>query len=272
MNQNYLQLIIVLLIVGSSFITWVIRKLQEQRIRKAQRDAIERRRLELLRTGRDPGEQALEAPMSPDEPAATPSDPEAARRAELARRRREQIEMLRRRQAGQNAGQSSGQGAGGPASVGPGGNASASGGQASEITIQLPGGRVLRIPAPPQPGQTGSGAAGGGSSQRRPAPAAPRSAPKTAPTRSSPALERPKSRAKPAPALQPMDPTDTGESSTHRLVETRGAAAAGPVVTAASIDGKPMTAADWRRAFVAGQILGRPVAERRPGEEPLAPM
>lgn len=268
MNQNYLQLIIVLLIVGSSFITWVIRKLQEQRIKKAQRDAIERRRLELLRTGRDPGEQSLEAPMGPGEPAATPSDPEAARRAELARRRREQIEMLRRRQAGQ-AGGRGGQ-AGGGQGGGAVGNASASGGQASEITIQLPGGRVLRIPAPQQPGQTGPAPAGGSAGERR--PATPRPAPKTAPTRSSPALERPKSRAKPAPVPRPADPSDTGESSTHRLVETRGAAAAGPAVTAASIDGKPMTAADWRRAFIAGQILGRPVAERRPGEEPLAPM
>lgn len=85
-NPGLIKLIFFLIVFGFSFLSWVFRKLQEQAAKKKARDAVERRKLESLRTGR-----------TISEPVAVPTDPAEAARQEAAKRRA-QIEELRRRQ------------------------------------------------------------------------------------------------------------------------------------------------------------------------------
>lgn len=62
-RQQTIQLILVLAFVGFSVISWLVKQLQEQAKKKRIRDEIERRELELLRTGRDTA--AAEPPPPP---------------------------------------------------------------------------------------------------------------------------------------------------------------------------------------------------------------
>ncbi|GAB4385826.1 MAG: hypothetical protein Kow0022_13150 [Phycisphaerales bacterium] len=90
---NYIQFIIFALFIGFSVISWVVRKLNEQRIRRQILLQRERERLEALRTGR-----VVEQPETPPPPQLlTPEQ----RLAEIARRR--QAELAKRRQARQQA-------------------------------------------------------------------------------------------------------------------------------------------------------------------------
>lgn len=262
MNQigQYFHLIVIVLIVGSSAISWAFKKLQEQRARKQVADEIERRRLEMLRTGRDPGPRG-EIAMEESRPE---HDPESGRRAELARRRREQIEELRRRAAQRQAGQS-GTLPTAPTAAGPGAATQTPPPPLQqEVVIQLPGGRVLRIPAP----------APAGADIRPPQTA--RQGPKQSPRPPKPprAPRPPKDQsARAAGALAAS--ADTGESTTQRLVESRAAAAydipkegaarvsdTAPLVLA----GAPMTPEQWRRALIASELLAKPLSLRPPGQ------
>lgn len=103
---NKIELILFLIIIGSSAISWIVRQLKEKaEIRRRQME-LERRRLEALRTGRNletvedaqvsVGPATLPGPASaPTAPATSPE--ERLRQLMIERQRR--IEELRRRQA-----------------------------------------------------------------------------------------------------------------------------------------------------------------------------
>ncbi|MFN0132429.1 MAG: hypothetical protein ACKVW3_07865 [Phycisphaerales bacterium] len=63
-TQQTIKLILILAFVGFSVISWIVKQLQEQRKKKEIRDRIERRELEILRTGRDVADQPPPAPDS----------------------------------------------------------------------------------------------------------------------------------------------------------------------------------------------------------------
>lgn len=103
-RQQWTQLIIILLFVGFSVLSWAFRQLREYQQKQAARQAAERRRLEMLRTGRGEA-QADERPVAVAPPGAPPRSPDlhddARRRLqELAQRRRAELEEMARRAAG----------------------------------------------------------------------------------------------------------------------------------------------------------------------------
>ncbi|MEO0513143.1 MAG: hypothetical protein AAF108_09650 [Planctomycetota bacterium] len=98
MNNNYIQLILVFLVVGSGAVKWIIQRLQEQAAVKKAEQARARARAEALRTGRmepNPEQQAAEQ-LSRGQPSSEQAVRD--RLAELAERRRRQIEAMRRQQ------------------------------------------------------------------------------------------------------------------------------------------------------------------------------
>lgn len=90
-NFQFIQILIVVIVLALSGLSWITKKLQEQRARKRRMIEQQRRMEEMLRTGRDPlAEQAAALQR------ATATD--RARLEELARRRQAQMEQLRREQ------------------------------------------------------------------------------------------------------------------------------------------------------------------------------
>ncbi|MBX3376110.1 MAG: hypothetical protein KF678_03805 [Phycisphaeraceae bacterium] len=88
MQGNWVHLVILIIFVGFSVISWVYRQLKEQAEKKKARDLLEERKREMLRTGRDPGEVFVPPVMVSEED---------QRRAEIAARREAQLAELRRR-------------------------------------------------------------------------------------------------------------------------------------------------------------------------------
>lgn len=275
---NYIHLLVVLLIVGSSLLSWIFKKVQEQRARKQITDEIERRKIELLRTGRDPGAEMDRVARDPNaiNPVPPPIDPEVERREELARRRREQVEELRRRAAQRQ------QGPNAPTPMQTRGPApaqvqrpTAAPGVQREVVIQLPGGRVLRIPAPAEaPVESRP-------EQRPSTPRPPRQPSKKPATKQVSRQANKPTSSRAAGALAASGDADTGESTTQRLIETQAAAAYDlpndrartPVGQVAPvIAGAPMTPEQWRRALIASELLSKPMSLRTPGQsaDPLA--
>lgn len=87
-NQNWTQLLVIALIIGFSVVSWAARKLQEQAAKRRALEEVDRRRTELLRTGKDP---SLSAPAGP------PMSEQEARLREIATRRQAQLQELRKR-------------------------------------------------------------------------------------------------------------------------------------------------------------------------------
>lgn len=85
MQGNWLHLIVLVIVVGASVISWIYRQLKEQSEKKRARDQMEARQREMLRTGRDPVQEG------------GASTEEELRRRELAARREAQLAELRRR-------------------------------------------------------------------------------------------------------------------------------------------------------------------------------
>lgn len=91
-NQQVIQLIVIVIAVGFSAISWIFKKLQEQAAKKRVRDMQSERELEVLRTGRDPSTGAA--------PGQAAGESEQQRRQrEIAARREAQLAELRRRAA-----------------------------------------------------------------------------------------------------------------------------------------------------------------------------
>lgn len=134
-NFQFLQVLIVLIVLAFSGLTWVWRKIEEQRARRRRMLDQQRRMEEMLRTGRDPlAEQAAALER------ATATD--RARLEELMRRRQAQMEQLRREQMQrrQEAEQ-----------------ASSRGGEIPPIIIMGPSGPIAIPRAQPAGGQTAGG-------------------------------------------------------------------------------------------------------------------
>ncbi len=254
MNQQYVHLLVLLIVAGSSFFGWLVRVLKEQAAKKRAQEAIEKQKLETLRTGPRSGDTVSASTQ------ATLEAPTADPLQEAARRRREQIERAR---AAARASTPT------PAPSAPQPSSSS-----DDLTIRLPNGVVLKLPgnAPPTPAPPA------------PAPSAPRVQPRPD-TRSQPQIAK-----KPAPArtrqparpvrssnAPPGDPppqlgrlgtrpTETieipAELAPISAITAISAVAAPPAIRPAVIDPRSMTPADWRRAFITNEVLREPMSLR----------
>ncbi|MCC6428435.1 MAG: hypothetical protein IT435_16655 [Phycisphaerales bacterium] len=280
MNQQYIQLLIIVLFVGASGIGWVLRKVGEQAQKRAMEQEIQRRRLEALRTGKDVSEipaeptAATEQPGRPA-PAGSPMD--------IAQRRRLQLEELRRRQAQRTRG-----------SVG---TPSVPGAPSRPRPVPLPGGSGPTVPtvrSPSQQPQRGAARPSAPSPSRRPgtqssADAARREAIQRQQERARRKIEE-QARQQAAEARRREQTLAESESSTHRLVQdvspTEGAYAFNPQAVAspasaatggarvvpprtgdrrargALLGGKELNAQEARRALVLSEILSPPLSLR----------
>ena len=142
--QQRIQLVIILIFVGSGVIRWLFQRLQEQAAKKRALDAVEQRRLEALRTGRNLNEI--------QEQAAAPAREQVETAA--AAKRRAQIEEFRRRQQERTAQRSQTFDVPKPiqqtqVATGPIGRIPGSAGP----TVPMPSRKPPRVAAPPTPQQ-----------------------------------------------------------------------------------------------------------------------
>jgi hypothetical protein len=256
--SQYGHLIVIAIIFLSSFLSWVFRKLREQKQLKALRDAEARRRDEILRTGRDPAaEEAARTAAMLREVEAEARAREQAAAAEVQRqqaemqRRRDELRRLREQRQRERVGSSPSQQSQSPqpSAQSQSQSQSQNQGQGSVTTRELwPGGPVVVIarsadePAE-DPRQTFTPA---------PAPATARA-------------EQPRPRQRTLAA----DREDYEESVRARQARADAALAAGARQQAAQERKAaaqrtpqtfplPKTAAQWRSAIVANVILGQP--------------
>jgi hypothetical protein len=232
-NQQIIQLIIILIIAGSGLIRWVAQQLQEQKKKKAAQDAIERARLETLRTGRVPEAGALDLPQR--DQARKEQEAAAARQAQVDEFIRRQQERARQRASrevgrGPTAGQNLPRI---PGSSGP--------------TVPMPTGRPRPAKAAPQ------GPARQPDRVARPVPTG-RTIPRGAP-------QAPKKTQAPAPAPRPAPRAEPPAEAQATRTEAAAAAPAAPAASPARIRAlvsTPRTPEEWRRAIVVNTILGPP--------------
>lgn len=238
MNNNWPQLIGLVLIVGFSVISWLYRKLNEQAAKKRAKDMIEERQREMLRTGRDPGDLSVNIPANVPMPDTT----QTQRQREISARREAQLTELRRR---------------------------------AQMRQQDTATRAPSSPptASPPPIRSIPGSSGPTVPQRRTAFQQPRTGPQGQMSQRPISQERarPQSQSEPRPQRQsrpvkaktrPVLPPATieEEETTHRLVpeEVTSIRRVSPVVSAAA----PQTPEEWRRAIIANEILSPPIAMR----------
>jgi hypothetical protein len=250
-NPQYLRLIIFLIVMGFSFLSWMFRKLQEQAAKKKAKEAIERRELEVLRTGRDVGmPRAAASPGTATQRARS----EAERRIEELRRRRD--ELVRRRAAGTSAptaAQTPPQAT--PASAPPRARPEPPPlifipGSSGPIVVARPRVQPAPLPVPPAPARVRTVAS----------PIAPLNAPPVAKARTG---------AGKAPAR------GVAGSLVAKLDKAAAVAAAAQPASTSS-EGSAMglqavlrTPAEWRRAIVVRELLSPPISERGPDEMAL---
>lgn len=272
------NLIFLAVLLGASGIGWVLRQLRDQASRRQAQAEAQRRQEERLRTGRDPvtGEVVASASQPMRESEVDSQAVAEQRLRELAARRQEQLRELRR-QRGAAAPTGSAGGAGG----GGGGMAGAGGGQPVRREM-WPGGPVVVIgaPAPAAPsapaGSAGE-AVGGGAGARTP---------KAGKSRRSDESRRrsgsgqsgggrggtPVRGGEGGRRLSADSAVNTMDLSRRAMaVDLAGAEKARAVAAVEAsrrlerervATGLPRTPADWRRALVASEILGTPVAMR----------
>lgn len=256
-RQQWTQLIIILLFVGFSVLSWAFRQLREYQQKQAARQAAERRRLEMLRTGRGEAraevQQVEAAPLEAPPRAPDLHDDARRRLQELAQRRRAELEAMARRAAG-GAGGAGGSGAGAP----------------------MAGPRpATPVPVQRTPQARGERPVTKAEQQRRAAEQARRRAEKQdkqdrieAKRRAEQArvVERQRAEADArqtaaeqqtaaSAAADALGTTDPGRTARPALAAAIGAARLGPGAT-------PATAEQWRRAIVLMSVLGPPAALR----------
>jgi hypothetical protein len=250
-TQNWLQLIMLLVVFGGSFLSWMAKKLSEKAEQKRRQDALERRQAEALRTGRPVPEAA---------PAAAP---ETDRQRELAARRQAQLQELRRRQQERaRKGAATGRPAGPTPPAMP---------QRPQAGVRAPRGPAPGSPIPQR--RTGRGEDRGappplvvipGSSGpivvgRVPSPRSPAPAPASRPQRA--VQRRGVQRAAAPPSLESVRPAPqrfTELSEAAPALQTQVVSPPSPVIS-----GVPRSPQDWRRAILAREILSPPLALRR---------
>jgi hypothetical protein len=254
--QQWLQLVVFLIILGGSFISWLFKQLAAKAEQKRRMDAAERRRLEALRTGRGLDEADLAAAAPAEVPSAA-----ADRQRELAARRQAQLQELRRRQlerarqGGQPPGQRPSPSTGEPTRQTP---LVIIPGSTGPIVVERPGPPPRRSPQPPGPYRE---------APRHPAtvsaPPRPQARPEPRPKRDKASRQR-QQPAPPPAAIEREKFIHISEAAPQMEV----ARSPGPAV---AVVVAPRTPEDWRRAILAREILGRPLAERAgdPWETPV---
>ncbi|MFG0327372.1 MAG: hypothetical protein ACF8SC_08940 [Phycisphaerales bacterium JB037] len=289
MNQNLFQLLIIILAIGLPALGQIWKKLDEKRAENKARQEIERRKLEMLRTGRAvPGEGG------------EPQSTQASAQAALAAQRQARLQELRKRQqlrlqqAAAQRSQGPAAGAAGPVGMGAAGGAAAFGSATATPTAprRAPAPRPPTSPVPrPSPGQQTPSRqptpVARSQSQSQPLPAA-RSAPQRAPV-ARPLPSRPISdrqispgrglgRVQPAQDVPMSGLSSSGPSmSSLSSVGTGAGMGMGAGVTGSAYDirdrsaprrilGTTMTHQDWRRAILLHEIMGPPVSLRRPDQ------
>jgi hypothetical protein len=273
-SQQWVQLIVFLIILAGSGLSWVFKQLQAKAELKRRMDAAERRKLEALRTGRDVG---AEQPV-PGESSVTD------RQRELAARRQAQLQELRRRQMERARAQTSGSPRP-PGSPRPAGEPTRQTplviipGSTGPIVVERTAPREMARP-PARPERTAP--------REIPRPVArpeARESPREAPrhpasissTRQAPQPPKggrgkrgkagqPAPRPVPAPSQSITRDRFTELSETAPAMQVSKVTADSPVML-----GVPLTPEDWRRAIMAREILARPLSVRagEPWEMPI---
>jgi hypothetical protein len=249
-GPNYIRLIGFLIIVGFSVLSWVLRKVQEQAAKKKAQEAIERRELELLRTGR-PESGVMTARVAttsaPPAPAGPPAQSEVDRRIEELRRRREAMARRRAEEGSRTVTQTS-------ASAPPTAPSPRPAPPPDRPTVFVPGGSEGPIFVPRQRTDASTSA--------RPATPAPR--PAVARAKRDQRPEEPKRPAKPASRnggrghlADTLERRDASQAA--RNAET---APAPPPLVIRSSDAIPRSPAEWRRALIAREVLAPPLGLR----------
>lgn len=241
---NYVQLIVLVLVFGFSALSWVFRKLGEQRAKKRAQDIIEQRKLEALRTGRSVEIVVVE-------------DDKEIRAREQAARRRAQIEELRRRQQERMRAQGS------RVSIPPA--------PPTVPPVRTPPTRplppIIRVP----------GSSGPTVPQRPARPREIRPVPVPRPQRAAPVQQERKrpqqsrpSRRVPEPTPEtPRVPASAAPSVAPVAAQDAAARPATPMLAGME---RPRTAAEWRRAIVLNELLSPPKAMRDPDQEAGSPL
>jgi hypothetical protein len=257
------QFLFFAVLLALSGISWVIRKLQEQSKARSQLQDRERRKLEYLRTGRDPGaEETFGAPVSPAEA--------QTRLRELAAKRQAQLRALREQQSRRGA----------PAAPAPTSVPPLQQRPAKPVRAELwPGGPVIEVAPKPKP-------------PARPVPVTRPIAPKRAAPAAAtakPAPQRPASQQSGAQMIEAhaaKQVRDAGKLARARQVvaqtereeaverQKRRSVAAAKALQPEEIDEytilgaappiyvAPTTVAEWRTAFIAAEVLGTPLGSR----------
>lgn len=295
MNQNLFQLLIIILAIGLPALGQIWKKLDEKRGETKARQEIERRKLEMLRTGRAvPGEGG------------EPQSSQASAQAALVAQRQARLQELRKRQQlrlqqaaaqrsqGPTARPAGSAGPIGPIGMGAAGGAAALGSPAATPTAprRAPAPRPPTSQAPrPSPGQQTPNRQptpiARSQSQSQPLPAArtqPQRAPIARPLPSRAISDRQISpgrglgRVQPAQDVPMRGMSSSGPSmSSLSSIGTGAGMGMGAGVTGSAYDirdrsaprrilGTTMTHQDWRRAIVLQEIMGPPVSLRRPDQ------
>ncbi len=195
---------------------------------------LESRRIEALRTGRNPDSVSVQVQAPAPRPQQRP------RLQDLAQKRQAQLEELRRRAQARAAGSQTQTRA------------------PSQVPSRIPGSSGPTIPNPTAP----------------PRQARTRPAPRQVPVAVTPVPQRRRSKPKEsrAHAMGEIARRTTGTSIQDRKIEGGIAHSklVEPMVSHVPTAQGPKTAAQWRQAIIAAEILGRPLAMRDP--DPHDPM
>jgi hypothetical protein len=237
-STNWVRLIGFLIVVGFSVLSWVLRKLQEQAAKRKVQEQIERRELELLRTGR----ATTEAPQAQAAASGPPSQSEVDRRIEELRRRREAMARRRVEEGGRTATP--------PISPTP--------------------------PAPPQDRPMVFAGTSGPFVPPRPRPVVLVPPPVPQQARTTPSRPRRDARPDEAQRAKPTARA-SGRGNLASTLEKRDAARADQIAQTAppapapaprSADAVPRSAAEWRRALISREVLAPPLGLRSSGDTP----
>lgn len=252
---QYMQWIVLALVIGASIVSWIIRQVQEERERRQVRQEAASREMERLRTGREPGVGAESAEQM-------------QRAQELQARRQQQLQELRRRQQ-----ERARQGQQQPMRV-----EEARVGPSTSQTVRIPGqtgtGTTRQTPIIIVPGSSGTTVPTQRTqtpARRTPAPQ-PQARPRPQPAR--PQQQRAQTpqrtvqprqtrtlfpQAAPAPA-RPVAPE--APPGPRRIAPAREAYEQRPVGPKMLETIKPKTSAEWRRAIIMHEMLSKPITER----------
>lgn len=247
--RNNPQIIYIILIVGLPLLGRVLKTLGEAKQRNQMRKMQEQAQAELLRTGKAEGgtSEAVRQSRQRDE--------EQRSRLETARRRQMQAEQTRAAAAARNAG-----------------NARTAPTQASQksqtVKVQLPGGMVLELPAPPQQQKQ----QGGRSPAERQARAERRRQQEAAKAQAAAAAERQRRDAQTRAEAAKSDAYAIEGQGAGKYAAPAGQAApsVARIVTRASTM-MPTSVDEWRKAFILREVFERPVGLREDEERAASP-